>query len=124
MKFKITVLLGCVFAMASLAVAQSAVDGKWMAEIATQRGTQQMMITLKANGNNLTGTIEGGRGGAIPIEEGSVQGNTIKFKQTVRGRGGERVMMYTGKIEGDEIAFSREAEGQENPVTFKAKKAE
>ena len=123
MKFKIGLLLVCLFAIASVALAQNAVDGKWTAEITTQRGPQNMTLTLKADGGKLSGTVEGGRGGAIPIEEGTIQGNTIKFKQKQQGRGGEVVMMYTGTVKGDEIAFSRQAEGQGTPVEFTAKKA-
>jgi len=123
MKFKIGSLLVCLFAIASVALAQNAVDGKWTAEITTQRGPQNMTLTLKADGDKLSGTVEGGRGGAIPIEEGTIQGNTIKFKQKQQGRGGEVVMMYTGTVKGDEIAFSRQAEGQGTPVEFTAKKA-
>ena len=123
MKLKIGLVAICVFVMASMAFAQNAVDGKWTAEITTQRGPQNMTLMLKADGGKLTGTVEGGRGGAIPIEEGTIQGNTIKFKQKQQGRGGEVVMMYTGTVKGDEIAFSRQAEGQGNPVEFTAKRA-
>lgn len=123
MKLKIGLLLVCLFAVASVALAQNAVDGKWTAEITTQRGPQNMTLTLKAEGGKLTGSVEGGRGGAIPIEEGTIQGNTIKFKNKQQGRGGEVVMSYTGTVKGDEIAFSRQAEGQGNPVEFTAKRA-
>jgi hypothetical protein len=114
-------LVVCVFALASLALAQSA-DGKWTAEITTQRGTQNMTITLKAEGGKLTGSVAGGRGGEIAIEEGTIQGNTLKFKQKQQGRGGEQILSYTGTLKGDEIAFSRQVEGQGNPVEFTAKR--
>jgi hypothetical protein len=82
-------------------------------------------ITLKNDGGKLTGTVEGGRGGAIPIEDGSVSGNTIKFKQKQMGRGGEIILNYTGTISGDEIKFKREPEGgQGMPVEFTAKRAQ
>lgn len=123
MKLKIGLLLVCIFGITAYALAQNAIDGKWTAEITTQRGPQPLTLTLKADGGKLTGTVEGGRGGAIPIEEGTIQGNTIKFKQKQQGRGGEVVMTYTGTVKGDEIAFSRQAEGQGNPVEFTAKKA-
>jgi hypothetical protein len=123
MKMRIVLLSLSLFAMASLAVAQNAVDGKWTAEITTQRGPQNITFTFKAEGGKLTGSVEGGRGGAIPIEEGTIQGNTIKFKQKQQGRGGEVIMMYTGTVKGDEIDFSRQPEGQGNPVAFTAKRA-
>src|ERR1051326_9287039 len=92
MKLRVCMLVVCVFAVAAFALAQAKVDGKWMAEIQGGRGTQMVTITLKADGGKLTGTVEGGRGGAIPIEEGTVSGNTIKFKQKQMGRGGEVIL--------------------------------
>ena len=125
MKLKFCMLLICVFAVAGLALAQAKVDGKWSAEIQGGRGTQMITITLKADGGKLTGSVEGGRGGAIPIEEGIVSGNTVKFKQKQMGRGGEIILNYTGTVSGDEIKFSRMAEGgQGMPVEFTAKRAQ
>jgi len=124
MKLKVCLLFICLFAVAGIALAQNAVDGKWNAEITTQRGTQNMTLTLKAEGGKLTGTVEGGRGGAVPIEEGTISGNTIKFKQKQQGRGGEIVLNYSGTISGDEIKFTRQAEGgQGQAQEFTAKRA-
>jgi hypothetical protein len=124
MKFKVCMLLICMLAIAGIALAQAKVDGKWSGEIQGGRGPQMITITLKNDGGKLTGTVEGGRGGAIPIEEGSVSGNTIKFKQKQMGRGGEIILNYTGTISGDEIKFKREPEGgQGMPVEFTAKRA-
>ena len=125
MKLKVCMLMICLFAVAGLALAQAKVDGKWMAEIQGGRGPQMVTITLKADGGKLTGTVEGGRGGAIPIEEGTVSGSTIKFKQKQMGRGGEVILNYTGTVSGDEIKFSRMQEGgQGMPVEFTAKRAQ
>jgi hypothetical protein len=126
MKIKICLLIICMFALASLALAQNAnVDGKWTAEIQGGRGPQMLTLTLKAEGGKLTGTTEGGRGGAIPIEDGTISGNTIKFKQKQMNRGGEVVMNYSGTVSGSEIKFTRQAEGgQGMPQEFTAKKAQ
>ena len=125
MKKKVSLLLVCLFAVAGLALAQAKVDGKWTAEIQGGRGTQMITITLKNEGGKLSGTVEGGRGGAQPIMEGTVTGNTIKFKQKQMGRGGEVTLAYTGTISGDEIKFSRVQEGgQGMPVEFTAKRAQ
>lgn len=121
MKLRVCMSLICLFALAGLALAQS-VDGKWTAEIQGGRGPQMLTLTLKAEGGKLTGTTEGGRGGAIPIEEGTISGNTIKFKQKQMGRGGEVIMNYTGTLAGDEIKFTRQPEGG-MPQEFTAKRA-
>jgi hypothetical protein len=125
MKTKVCLLLICLFAVTGLALAQAKVDGKWTAEIQGGRGPQMVTITLKNDGGKLTGTVEGGRGGAVPIEDGSVSGNTVKFKQKQMGRGGEVILLYTGTLSGDEIKFKREPEGgQGMPVEFTAKRAQ
>jgi hypothetical protein len=66
---------------------------------------------LKADGGKLNGSVAGGRGGEIPIEEGTFANGTLKFKTKQMGRGGEVVLSWTGTLKGDEIAFSRMAEG-------------
>jgi len=124
MKVKVSMLLICLFAFAALALAQAKVDGKWTAEIPGGRGAQMQTITLKNDGGKLTGTVEGGRGGAIPLEEGTVSGSTVSFKTKQMGRGGEVIMKWTGTVSGDEIKFKREPEGgQGMPVEFTAKRA-
>ena len=124
MKLKVCMLLICLFAVASFALAQSGVDGKWTGEIQGGRGPQMITLTLKAEGGKLTGSVQGGRGGEVPIEEGTISGNTLKFKQKQMGRGGEIVLNYTGTLSGDEIKFPREAEGgQGMPQEFTAKRA-
>ncbi len=122
MKVRVCMLVVCLLAFAGLVLAQNAVDGKWMAEIQGGRGTQMLTITLKADGGKLTGSTQGARGGENPIEEGTISGSTIKFKQKQQGRGGEVVMSYTGTVSGDEIKFTRQAEGG-MPQEFTAKKA-
>src|SRR6476659_5801944 len=111
MKFKVCMLLICLFTVAGLALAQAKVDGKWTAEIQGGRGAQMVTINLKNDGGKLSGTIEGGRGGAIPIEEGTVSGTTVSFKSKQMGRGGEVTLKWTGTVSGDEIKFKREQEG-------------
>jgi hypothetical protein len=126
MKTKVCMLLICMFAVAALVMAQGKVDGKWSGEIQGGRGPQMITITLKdEGGGKLTGTVEGGRGGAVPIEEGTIKGTAITFKQKQMGRGGEVILLYTGTVSGDEIKFKREQQGgQGMPVEFTAKRAQ
>jgi hypothetical protein len=104
-------LLVGVFALSTLVIAQSSVDGTWAGEVQGGRGPQQITLTLKAAGDKLTGNVSGGRGGPVNIEEGTLSGGTVKFKTKQMGRGGEIVFSWTGTVKGDEIAFSRMAEG-------------
>jgi hypothetical protein len=55
--------------------------------------------------------VAGGRGGEIPIEEGTIANGMLKFKTKQMGRGGEVTLDWSGALKGDEIAFTRMAEG-------------
>jgi hypothetical protein len=125
MTLKIGLFGICLFALASLVVAQNAVDGKWAGEVQGGRGPQQITVNLKADGGTLTGSIVGGRGGEVAIKEGTISGTTLKFKSMQQGRNGEVTMSWSGTLKGDEIAFSRMVEGgqgQAQEFTLKRQK--
>ena len=120
MKGRLVALVVCASVIA--VIAQS-VDGKWSGEVQGGRGPQQVNVTLKADGGKLTGTVTG-RGGEIPIEEGTISGSALKFKSKQMGRGGEIVLNWTGTLKGDELAMTRVAEGgqgQKQEFTLKKK---
>jgi beta-galactosidase len=69
-------------------------------------GSGTMVFSLSQNGNNLTGSVEGGEGGFFggsdvpePIDNGQVSGSRISFKA---GRS-----TYTGTLNGDRIELDR-----------------
>jgi hypothetical protein len=68
-----------------------------------------MTINLKADGNQLTGSVSGRRGDN-PISDGKIDGDDISFN--VDFQGNSIKMIYTGKVAGDEIKFKREVEGR------------
>ena len=111
MKLTVCTFFVCFLALPAAALAQSSVDGKWVGEIQGGRGPQPVTLTLKADAGKLTGSVLGGRGGEITIDEGTIAGNSLKFKTKQQGRGGEVTFNWTGTLKGDEIAFSRMAEG-------------
>lgn len=111
MKLKVWMLMLCLAALPIGALAQGSVDGKWAGEAPGGRGPQQVTLTLKADGGKLTGTVLGGRGGEVTINDGTFAKDALKFKTTQQGRGGEVTYNWTGTLKGDEIAFSRMAEG-------------
>ena len=68
-----------------------------------------MLFTLRQDGNQLTGTIEGASGGffggsdaGIPITDGKVDGKNVYFKA------GNNT--YSGTLEGDQIELQRTVE--------------
>jgi len=112
----------CLFAVVAVAIAQS-VDGKWAGEVQGGRGPQQVTLTLKADGGKLTGSLTGGRGGEVAIDNGTISGTALKFQTKQQGRNGEVVMNWTGTLKGDEIAMSRMAQGREGqPQEFTLKR--
>jgi hypothetical protein len=111
-----------VFAVVAVALAQS-IDGKWVGEVQGGRGPQAVTLMLKADGGKLTGSMTGGRGGEVAIDNGTISGNTVKFQTKQQGRAGEVVLNWTGTLKGDEIAMSRMAQGREGqPQEFTLKR--
>ena len=118
MTFRI-VLLTCLAAVTALA---ADVTGKWTAEVAGRGGNNQTVtINLKADGDQLTGSVSGRRGDN-PISDGKINGDDISFNVVLDFQGNNIKMIYTGRVSGDEIKFKREVEGR-GSVEFTAKRA-
>jgi hypothetical protein len=102
-------------------LAAGGVNGKWTAEVPARNGEKRVQtITLKADGDKLTGTIATPMG-ERPIADGTVKGDDISFTAEMPARnGGEtRKMTYTGKVSGDEIKFTIKGGQQDREVTAK-----
>ena len=123
MKLRVCVLLIAVFAIPILVLAQASVTGTWTGEVQGGRGPQPVTLNLKADGGKVTGTSAGGRGGDVPIENGTIMGDTVKFTTKQMGRGGEVTLTWTGTLKGDELSFTRMADGgQGQPQMFVPKR--
>jgi hypothetical protein len=80
-------------------------SGQWKWTMQRQNGGgREITLTLKQDGEKLTGTVSGlGFGGESDIEEGSYKDGQVTFKVT-RSRGGQDITTtYTGKVQGDTI---------------------
>lgn len=119
-------------------------NGKWTwTTEGRQGGMRTNSITLKLEGDKLTGTIAGvrrggGGGGAgggagaaavqeTPIEEAKIKGDEITFQVTREFNGNKMVSKYTAKIAGDTLkgkwtvdrngeAMEREFEAKREPA--------
>jgi hypothetical protein len=89
------------------APAPAEIDGKWEGKVKTQIGEQSIRMSFKSDGNRLTGTVNDGRADS-QIEDGTIEGATISFKQTVNLGGSDISFTYIGKVNGDQIVFTRE----------------
>ncbi|MAW82269.1 MAG: hypothetical protein CMI63_18685 [Parvularcula sp.] len=79
-----------------------AVDGKWNITIKTPMGDQNATLTLKQEGDALTGEMSGAAG-TSPIENGKVEGDTLKWDAKVTNPM-PITLSFTGKTEGDAIS--------------------
>jgi hypothetical protein len=115
----------CVFLFLLAAVAAFAADvnGKWVAKVPGRGGeTREATFNLKADGNQLTGSVSTPRG-EINISDGKVDGDEISFQQVMEFNGNQVKLIYKGKVSGDEIKFTRQREGGERVAEFTAKRA-
>jgi hypothetical protein len=74
------------------------IDGKWTAEVEGRRGTVTQTLSLTSSGNNLTGSLEGGRGGAVDISDGKLDGNKVAFKVVREFNGNQFTQEYKGTL--------------------------
>lgn len=87
------------------------VSGKWTYEQAGRNGGQgrPVTITLKQDGNKLTGSVPGfGRGGDNPpppseIQNGKVEGDKVSFEIVREFNGNKMTSKYSGTLAGDEL---------------------
>jgi len=77
------------------------VDGKWNITIKTPMGDQTGELTLKQDGDTLTGNMSGAMG-AINIANGKVDGDTLTWSANVTSPM-PVALDFTAKIEGDSI---------------------
>ncbi|HTY61802.1 MAG TPA: hypothetical protein VMG30_06050 [Acidobacteriota bacterium] len=90
------------------------VTGKWIAHVAGAQGQGDSDITLifKADGDNLTGTLNNSMmPGDVAIEEGKINGDDISFSIKRKFGESEMKIVWKGKVSGDEIKFTRATEG-------------
>lgn len=97
------------------------VSGKWTTQVPGRDGSpREQTITLKAEGEKLTGSVSG-RQNDTPIQEGKISGDDLSFL-VVRNFGGNEVRQkYKGKVVGNEIKFTIEM--GERSVEATAKRA-
>lgn len=136
--FKTTLCLAAGLLIAATASAQEKkVDptGKWTwTTEGRQGGMRTNSITLKLEGDKLTGTITGmrrGGGGAgggapeeTPIEEAKIKGDEISFQVTREWNGNKMVSKYTAKLAGDTLKgkWSIDRNGETMEREFEAKR--
>jgi hypothetical protein len=110
------VLLFALVALTCMVALGADVTGKWMSEATGKGGPQTLNLTQ--SGSTLTGKMEGGRGGAVDITNGKVDGDNVSF-DVVRDMGGNSVTIkYTGTVSGSSLKLSFDAGRGPRDATF------
>lgn len=119
--------LGLVFlglcASASAAEKASA-TGKWKWRFERNGQSMETTLTLKQDGEKLTGTVTGRNNTETAIEEGKVKDGEVSFKVTRERNGQKFTMAYKGKVSEDAIKGTIEGErdGQKTSREWEAKR--
>jgi hypothetical protein len=107
---RMLVLTFLAFGLAGLARAGD-ITGTWQSEFDSMIGVQKYVFTFKVDGEKLTGTAAGDRGGdksSVAIQQGKATKDGVYFVENLNYQGQDLVIEYTGKVTGDnEIKFTR-----------------
>jgi hypothetical protein len=97
-----------------------AVDGTYKIEMDTPMGKQEATLTLKADGDKLSGSTES-MFGKLDFSGGTVTGDSFAFTMKMSGPMGDMQLDYTGQVSGDDISGSVKA-GDFGSSPFKGKR--
>ena len=114
----------CVAAASVAAAAQAKTDltGKWTFTVTTDAGTGTPTVTLKQDGEKLTGHYSSQTLGEADLT-GTVKGDDVKFSFNADLQGQAVPVTYAGKIDGkDSIKGTLDIAGGMASGTFTAKK--
>ena len=99
------------------------IGGVWKFTVELELGTGHPTVTLKQDGEKLTGTYDG-RYGAAPLE-GTIKENKIEFTVSMTAEGAAVTGVFSGVVEGDNmhgaVDFDQAGEGTWTAVRAAAK---
>jgi len=105
---------------ASVARADDSIAGNWKWSVERNGQTFETKLSLKLEGDKLSGAITGRDGKETPIEEATFKDGEVKFSITRERNGNKVVSKYSGKLAGD--AITGKAETGENSRDWKAER--
>lgn len=108
----VALLLGtCVFSMS--VHAESAADGVWNFSMSSPMGSVMAVVTLKTDGEKLTGNFDLGNGRTWTVDDGVVAGDEVTF--SITRDGASFTYQMKAKVNGDSAAGMAMAMGTEVP---------
>lgn len=78
------------------------VDGTWNVTVNSPMGPQPSTLTIKAEGDSLTGT-QSAQGNSQPIANGKVDGDNVSWSNSITTPF-PMTLEFSGKVEGDKIS--------------------
>lgn len=121
---KVCWLASSLLILASLALFIQAqgtdVSGEWDFTMKTPRGERTSIIKFAQEGEKITVTMQGFRGGEV-TGEGTIKGNEIEWAVTRSTPQGEFTVTYKGTVEADTMSGTAEM-GQMGTAEWTAKK--
>lgn len=115
---KVFATVSALLALTVMVALGADIDGKWSRETQGKNGPQTQTLTLKAEGNKLTGSMEqggGGKGGPATISDGTINGANVEFK-VVRDFGGNSITQtFKGTVSATELKLTIEGAGKGGP---------
>lgn len=102
-------LIALCVASAAVFAEPAKVAGTWNVTLELESVTGHPVITLKQDGEKLTGTYEGRYG--VSELEGTVKEKDIQFTVTILAEGTRVSGAYAGKVDGDTMSGTVEYEG-------------
>lgn len=113
--------------MSVTAVFAADVSGDWKFTALTPNGDPITATwKLKSEGTKVTGTIEADFPGKVTIDEGTVDGDSLKLKLTLKNEDGSAVSyLLTGTVNGAEMKgiVEGEIDGEKIRLNWSAKKS-
>ena len=98
------------------------VSGEWEMTSVSQRGEMTRTITIVQEGEKITVTMPGRRGGDPVTAEGTITGDQIQWTVTRETPRGEMTTTYEGTVSGDSMSGTMEMGGRGMTMEWTAKK--
>ena len=119
---RLGILKAALLVLTTLSGYAADVDGKWKGQLPGRDGNmREISFDFKANGTNLSGSMQGFRGD-VPISEGKIENGAIQFKVALNMGGSAMVMNYQGILSGSELKMKMASENSPRSVEFQLKK--
>ncbi len=98
------------------------ISGKWTGQMA--ESGRDVVFNLKADGQNITGTMSGAEGEPRPITKGELKDGDISLTIASEWQGAPVTLLAKGKVEGNAMKITLSSEGGDWSTEVVLKKAE